>query len=183
MPVPAPVLYSGRDQLGALFRHRPLEHQRHQEKQTGGQIGDEEARAGLQRAGERLQFVDPGCHFTDPSSPRRVSRVSEDGCRVRGVSMSRFSMQVLTVCLLLMAQIPAVRATPLERQVDAYVAPMVATHSFSGVVLVARGDHVLAKRAYGLASQELAAPNRIDSKFQLASASKPITAAAVLKLV
>jgi CubicO group peptidase (beta-lactamase class C family) len=98
--------------------------------------------------------------------------------------MSRFWMQVWAVCLLLPVQaLPTWAETRLERRIDAYVAPIVAARSFSGVVLVARGDHLLAKRAYGLASQELAAPNRLDSKFQLASASKPITAAAVLKLV
>jgi len=93
-------------------------------------------------------------------------------------------MQALVACLLLMAQTPVVGATlPLEWRIEAYLAPIVAARSFSGVVLVARGDHVLVRKAFGLASQELAAPNRIDSKFQLASASKPITAAAVLRLV
>ena len=98
--------------------------------------------------------------------------------------MGRFWTQAILLSLLWMAHPPvAWAAAPLERQIDAYVAPMVAAHSFSGVVLVARGGKVLATRAYGLASQELATANRIDSKFQLASVSKPITAAAVLRLV
>jgi len=66
---------------------------------------------------------------------------------------------------------------------DAYFAPLVATHNFSGVALIARGDRTLVLKAYGLASQELNTPNRADSKFQIASLSKLLTSAAVLRLV
>lgn len=98
--------------------------------------------------------------------------------------MPRIWMQVAVAFATVMLVAPSAQAKPtLVRQIDAYVAPMVATRNFSGVVLVARGDKVLVRRAYGLASQELGAPNTVDGKFQLASASKPLTAAAVQRLV
>jgi CubicO group peptidase (beta-lactamase class C family) len=98
-----------------------------------------------------------------------------------GVSVTRLWMQALAALLLLAA--PAVAQTPLERRIDAYVAPLVAGKNFSGVILVARGDKLLAERSYGLASEELGVAHRPDDRFQIASVSKPITAAAVLKLV
>jgi Beta-lactamase class C and other penicillin binding proteins len=53
---------------------------------------------------------------------------------------------------------------------------------FTGVVLVARGDEVLLRQAYGMADRTVGQRNRIDSRFRLASVSKQFTAAAILKL-
>jgi CubicO group peptidase (beta-lactamase class C family) len=53
---------------------------------------------------------------------------------------------------------------------------------FMGAVLVAKGDRVLFRQAYGMADREAGEPNRIDSRFRLASVSKQFTAAAILKL-
>ena len=53
---------------------------------------------------------------------------------------------------------------------------------FMGAVLVARGDQVLFRQAYGTSDVATGVPNRINSRFRLASVSKQFTAAAVLKL-
>lgn len=53
---------------------------------------------------------------------------------------------------------------------------------FSGAVLVAKGDRVLFRQAYGLADLEAGAPVEVNSRFRLASVSKQITAAAILRL-
>lgn len=53
---------------------------------------------------------------------------------------------------------------------------------FSGTILVARGDSIIQKRAYGLASKELDVKNKIDTKFNIASITKTFTAVAVLQL-
>ena len=99
-------------------------------------------------------------------------------------TVPHFRLEVVAAFMAFMLITPAAQAEPaLARQVDAYVAPLVATRNFSGVVLIARGDRVLVRKAYGLASQELSAPLTVDSKFQLASVSKPLTAAAVQRLV
>ncbi|AQR61938.1 serine hydrolase [Brevundimonas sp. LM2] len=65
-------------------------------------------------------------------------------------------------------------ATRLRREADA--------GRFMGAVLVARGDQVLFRQAYGPADVATGDPTRIDSRFRLASVSKQFTAAAILKL-
>ncbi len=54
---------------------------------------------------------------------------------------------------------------------------------FSGVVLVSRGNEKIYEQAFGSADREFNVANTIQSKFHIASLSKPITAAAVLRLV
>lgn len=53
---------------------------------------------------------------------------------------------------------------------------------FMGAVLVAQGDKILFRQAYGLANHETGQPLALDARFRLASISKQFTAAAVLKL-
>ena len=54
---------------------------------------------------------------------------------------------------------------------------------FSGVVLIARDDKVLLRVARGMAERESKTPNRMDTKFHLASVGKMFTAVAVAQLV
>lgn len=53
---------------------------------------------------------------------------------------------------------------------------------FMGAVLVARGDEILFRQAYGTADVATGAPLRIGDRFRLASVSKQFTAAAILRL-
>lgn len=62
----------------------------------------------------------------------------------------------------------------LQREADA--------GRFMGAVLVARGDQVLFRQAYGTADVATGDATRIGSRFRLASVSKQFTAAAILKL-
>jgi CubicO group peptidase (beta-lactamase class C family) len=70
----------------------------------------------------------------------------------------------------------------LERRVDNYLAPYVKGNNFIGAVLIAQGDRVLVKRAYGESSYELHVANSAATRFHIASISKPFTAAAILIL-
>lgn len=69
-----------------------------------------------------------------------------------------------------------------EERVRDYLAPLLRTNNFSGVVLVARDDEILFQEGYGLANVEQQAPNGPGTVFHIASVSKPITAAAVMLL-
>ncbi|MGH7742717.1 MAG: serine hydrolase domain-containing protein [Candidatus Eiseniibacteriota bacterium] len=71
---------------------------------------------------------------------------------------------------------------PLDSKVDAYLQPLRDLEVFDGVVVVARHDSVLARRAYGLANQELRVPNAPERRFRIASISKLFTAAAIGRL-
>jgi CubicO group peptidase (beta-lactamase class C family) len=73
-------------------------------------------------------------------------------------------------------------ASGLQAQVDTYVEPYVNGNNFSGVVLIARNGKLLVNKAYGLANRELAVANTPDTRFHIASVSKPFTAAAILFL-
>lgn len=54
--------------------------------------------------------------------------------------------------------------------------------AFNGAVLVARGDEVLFRKAYGYASHEQGEPMALDTRFRIASLSKQFTAVAILVL-
>lgn len=86
-------------------------------------------------------------------------------------------------CAILLTALPLSAATvtdaDLARRVDAYVAPLAAAHDFNGVVLIARGDTVVAEKSYGLADWELNVPITARSRFRIASITKTFTAAAI----
>jgi CubicO group peptidase (beta-lactamase class C family) len=63
-----------------------------------------------------------------------------------------------------------------------FLEQLVADDQFSGVVLVARNGMPLFKQAYGLASKVFNVPNRIDTKFNLASMNKMFTGVAIAQL-
>jgi len=54
---------------------------------------------------------------------------------------------------------------------------------FNGTVLVAEKGKVILKKGYGLANMEWNIPNAPDTKFRIASITKPFTAMVILKLV
>jgi CubicO group peptidase (beta-lactamase class C family) len=58
----------------------------------------------------------------------------------------------------------------------------VSSRDFSGVVLVARNGHVLFQKAYGMANREHEVPNKLGTKFRVASVTKQFTAMAVMIL-
>lgn len=66
----------------------------------------------------------------------------------------------------------------LERCLDALVRGEV----FSGAVHVARGADPLLAKAYGLASKSYQVPNRVDTKFNIASTGKMFTGVAIAQL-
>lgn len=70
----------------------------------------------------------------------------------------------------------------LEPAISAYLDPLLRTNNFSGVILVAKGERILFEQGYGFADIEQRAANRPDTVFQIASISKPFTAAAVMLL-
>ncbi|HEY4281662.1 MAG TPA: serine hydrolase domain-containing protein, partial [Chthoniobacterales bacterium] len=87
------------------------------------------------------------------------------------------------VALWLALSIAIANADPLREQMHAYVRKYADAGLFSGVVLVSKGDRVVYDEAFGFADQTFKVPNRIDTRFHIASLSKPFTAAAALILI
>jgi hypothetical protein len=83
---------------------------------------------------------------------------------------------------------PAVkRAKPITDEeivlaLDGLVRKLTAADRFSGTVLLAKGDASIYRNAVGLASVSFQVPNRIDTKFNLGSMNKMLTAVAVAQL-
>jgi CubicO group peptidase (beta-lactamase class C family) len=71
----------------------------------------------------------------------------------------------------------------LIARLDGLIDPYVRAGDFAGVVLIARGDKVLARKAYGLADFETKKPVDTGLAFRIASLSKTFTAAAIEMLI
>ncbi|NTW03912.1 MAG: beta-lactamase family protein, partial [Oscillochloris sp.] len=70
----------------------------------------------------------------------------------------------------------------IATQMDAYLGLLTTQGNFSGAVLVAYRGQMLIHTGYGLANQEQNIPATTQTRFRLASVSKPITALAVMQL-
>lgn len=68
-------------------------------------------------------------------------------------------------------------------QIDALFAEAANTGAFSGVLVVAREDETVFARAAGCASRVWRVPNRLDTRFRVASIGKMFTAVAVCRLI
>lgn len=68
-------------------------------------------------------------------------------------------------------------------RMDAYLTSLTQQNIFSGAVLVAHRGEVVLSRGYGLANREDGLAAGANSRFRLASVSKPLTAVGVLRLV
>ncbi|HLK60871.1 MAG TPA: serine hydrolase domain-containing protein, partial [Chthonomonadaceae bacterium] len=71
----------------------------------------------------------------------------------------------------------------IRAKADAMMTALVAEDAFSGMVYVAKHGKPLYAKAFGLANRTWNAPNRTDTKFNLASITKMFTAVAVAQLV
>lgn len=83
----------------------------------------------------------------------------------------------LAISCQLQAQTPE-----LTEQLDRYILPYVETQNFAGQVMITRKGQVIFDRAYGFANLEFGIPHDRETVLQIASLSKPFTAAAILLL-
>lgn len=74
------------------------------------------------------------------------------------------------------------QSTDIEMLVDDYLKPYLDTRNLSGSVLIARDGQILLSKGYGIANLEHFAANTPQTKFHIASVSKPFTAAAIMIL-
>ena len=68
-------------------------------------------------------------------------------------------------------------------ELDKYVKHMAKLDIFSGSVILAKGDKVLYKAAYGMASKRYNVPNNLQTKFNLGSMNKMFTSVGIMQLV
>lgn len=68
-------------------------------------------------------------------------------------------------------------------KIDTLIQSYTNLNKFSGNVLIAREDTILFKKSYGFADREFDIPNNVNSKFRIASLTKPFTAILIMQLV
>jgi CubicO group peptidase (beta-lactamase class C family) len=71
----------------------------------------------------------------------------------------------------------------IAKELEAFVQKLASADVFSGTVLLAKGDQVIFKRAYGVANKDFNAPNTVETKFNLGSMNKMLTSVAIAQLV
>jgi CubicO group peptidase (beta-lactamase class C family) len=105
----------------------------------------------------------------------------------KGLSMKRFvPLLIQLVACLILLNVPGFsQALPdkeVASRIQAYLQPFGETGNLIGTVLVARGGRILFRQSYGMANYELRVPNSNETRYHIASVSKPFTAAAILQL-
>lgn len=80
------------------------------------------------------------------------------------------------------AQSPLLKPKEIQTRLDAYLNPYLERKDFSGVAMIVQDGSVLAQNAYGSASVKSNVPNKMGTKFRVASLSKTFTAAAIVIL-
>jgi CubicO group peptidase (beta-lactamase class C family) len=87
---------------------------------------------------------------------------------------------------LALALVPSVSLSApnaLARRIDAYVQPYLDDGHLSGSLLVARGGTILYERSFGMANRELGVPNTAETRFCVASITKPMTVVIAVQLL
>jgi len=78
---------------------------------------------------------------------------------------------------------PGAEATRLAQAIDAFAKPLVSARQLSGQLLVARHGQILVERFYGYANWELQAPVTAETRFNIASVTKPMTGTVAIQLL
>src|SRR3954451_17852193 len=102
---------------------------------------------------------------------------------MRSIVMAATAVMLASNPLHAVAASAAPATTPVQKQLSHYVDAFARTGFFSGVVLVETHGKPLLLSAHGTANREFGVPVTVDTKFQIASLSKPITSAAIGRLV
>ena len=71
----------------------------------------------------------------------------------------------------------------IEDRLDAAIDAHAGRSNLCGVIRISRDGVPVFERAYGYASVQLAVPNRVDTRFHIASVTKSFIAAAVVRAV
>lgn len=76
-----------------------------------------------------------------------------------------------------LTEVPATKAPPTEvdlgTEIDTYLAGLTQLGGFSGVALVARGDEILLRNAYGYADRDKEILNTLDTRFRIGHVTAP----------
>ncbi|MRJ44143.1 serine hydrolase [Idiomarina loihiensis] len=92
-------------------------------------------------------------------------------------------IKLLSISFLLLATATAGATEDKAKKLDDFIESYAENREFNGSALISYKGNVLLEKGYGYANMEWKIPNSVDTKFRIASTTKPFTAALVLKLV
>ena len=140
-------------------------------------------------------------HEIPALEPVKIVKQSEDEIKIIGHSSNQqwlelsfeyekndpFKITRLRVMILeeppdLDAPTTSLSETEMLIEFESYINNLVGKDEFSGVILIAKNDKVIFRKAYGLASKEYNVANRIDTRFNLGSIDKFLTRIAIEQL-
>jgi CubicO group peptidase (beta-lactamase class C family) len=87
--------------------------------------------------------------------------------------------------LAFVANIASAQRAPTDAaaRIDTFLQRAATFHQFNGAALVADHGQIVYEKAFGLANMEWRVPNTTDTRFEIASMTKPMTAIAIMQLV
>lgn len=94
----------------------------------------------------------------------------------RGANLSRYL--TIPVIVMLLAQSSSGQVAAFDRFVDAYAQ----AHDFSGTVLVQKNHKIAYAGSFGMANRQHRVPNKVATKYRVASITKAFTAVLILRL-
>lgn len=83
-------------------------------------------------------------------------------------------LSTLLIGLFLLIQTAAGQALK-AKDIDKYIKPFADANQFSGIVLVSQNNKVIYEKAYGYANADFKIANRLETRFGIASVTKPMT--------
>jgi D-alanyl-D-alanine carboxypeptidase len=93
-------------------------------------------------------------------------------------TINKIQRLIFTIALLLPAQSAFGQAPTLGKFVDGYAKK----HDFSGTILIQKNAKIAYARSFGLANRQHKIPNRLETKYKVASITKALTAVLILRL-
>ena len=98
--------------------------------------------------------------------------------------MKRYSLLILAG-LILAALLPlnAVAQADKARRIDDFLKPFVEANQFAGVVLASENGKIIYEKAFGLANADFKISNQTNTRFGIASITKPMTGVILTRLI
>lgn len=107
---------------------------------------------------------------------RRTSCSSNIFCPLLPNKMNRLTV---IIALFLLVQNSFGQSSSLAKFVDSYAKK----HNFSGTILIQKNSKISYAKSFGLANRQHRVPNRMETKYKVASITKALTAVLILQLV
>jgi CubicO group peptidase (beta-lactamase class C family) len=96
-------------------------------------------------------------------------------------------LKIIAVCFFLSGLVlfsqTAFGQSAKAQQIDAYLKPFADANQFWGVVLAAQDGKIIYEKAFGLANADFKIPNQTNSRFGIASVTKPMTGVILTRLI